>query len=197
MVRRNSDPYLLGALVVVGLFLMLALAAIPNLAWAAPPQQGTVPPPVPTGRSAAGPTSEGATVLMAPGGATAPGSVMHGTTSVTLPAGSVPVGSNYTLYAWDYDPASVPNPADGQIGFRGPGDNNLGIMIVDQNGNRIRSLPLPGLTICFSYPANIQLPPDGNNIQYWTGSAWATLANPTLTGPTNGYYTLCVSLTSW
>ena len=71
---------------------------------------------------------------------------------------------------------SYPDGKSG-LGFRGPGDNNLGVFFYDNSTPPQKiNLPVPfPVTVCMQYPVTTPLPSYGSNIQYWNGSAWITL----------------------
>ncbi len=198
MLCRNRRPQWT-SLLAVGLFLALLVLTMGRGDWVVS-ADGTIPTRVPPSGGGGGPAGPdrgpaSADSTRATSTSTSTGVAILGTATATVPSTTVPPGSIYTTVAWSYSTSSVPTGPQG-AGFRGPGGNGIGVLVTDQNGNIIHSLPLPGLTICLSYPASVQLPDYGAAVQWWSGSAWVSLPS-TLTGPVDGLYTVCSSVTSF
>ncbi len=187
---------------VFGVIITLLIFASGNSAWAAPNAQGTVPgpTPVPTGAPPPGPgkpplpclsvfTGSGPASLAGAGG-----TLICGNSSFTFSPNSLPINGFINLFF--YYPASVPTGDKGG-GFRAPGDNTVGMLLINDSGGILHSLPSgQAFTLCFSVLSDAydQTGASERYIRWWDGSHWVALATMVSDGPNPGTLQLCAQV---
>ncbi len=185
--------------------LVLALSLFLTVLWLASGQsawmafaQGPIPtvPTVPTVPPPPGPGGPGAASSGEPSGPplfryVVPGKAIFGMTSLTFAPGLFPTAAPHTLITWDYSSSAVPSGSMGG-GFRAPGDNNIGLFVLDPNNQMIRTFPSPGFRLCFTVNAAAleQTPASNRVIEWWNGSKWVSL-DTAISDPVDGTHQMC------
>lgn len=100
------------------------------------------------------------------------GIVRLGDIVVQIQVGVLPAGSTVTLTR--YPQNSVPTGNSG-VAFQGPGDNRVGILVQDADGNTIRNVPPPGFEIAFKTSVDAYYQGNSWDIEAWNGGGWDDL----------------------
>lgn len=183
--NRHLKSHAALALVVFALLLTVSGGLASAQTFTPPPPP---PPPLPP-PSSSFEVGSGATSLSTAGGTIA----TFAGVNVTFGPNELPANSR--IITSFYDGRDIPTTGDG-AGFRAPGWNNkIGIKIVDANGTVLHTLPAPGMNVCFTQvavDAYNQTPESWRTVDWWNGSKWVQLPT-TLSGPTNGFYTMCAN----